>query len=99
MTTYVGVCRITLRLPENASLKGKRQVVKSLTARIQNKFNVSVAEVNDNDRWQIAGIGLSCVSNDREHAQRMLDSVVGFVERMRLDAEVLDSEVEVSQAF
>ena len=100
MTTMtVGVCRITLRLPENASLKGKRQVVRSLTTRLRNKFNVAVAEVDDNDRWQIATIGLTCVSNDARHAQEMLDRAVQFVEDTRLDAELIDSEIEVTQAF
>ncbi|MCH8949379.1 MAG: DUF503 domain-containing protein [Chloroflexi bacterium] len=95
----VGVCRITLRLPENSSLKGKRQVLRSLTTRLRNKFNVAVAEVGDNDRWQIATIGLTCVSNDARHAQEMLDRAVQFVEQTRLDAELIDSEIEVTPAF
>ena len=95
----VGVCRVVLRLPENGSLKGKRQLVRSLTTRLRNKFNVAVAEVGDNDRWQIATIGVTCVSNDARHAQEMLDHVVTFIQRTRLDAELLDSEIEVSQAF
>lgn len=98
-TMIVGVCRITLRLPENSSLKGKRQVLRSLTARLRNKFNVAVAEVGDNDRWQIATIGLTCVSNDARHAQEMLDRAVQFVEQTRLDAELIDSEIEVTPAF
>ncbi len=99
MTMIVGVCRITLRLPENASLKDKRQVVKSLTAKLRNKFNLAVAEVEDNDRWQIATIAMTCVSNDARHAREMLDSAVEFVVQTRLDAELLDSEIEVTQAF
>ena len=95
----VGVCRLTLRLPENGSLKGKRQVVRSLTARLRNKFNVAAAEVEDNDRWQIATIGVTCVSNDARHAREMLDRLVAFVQHTRLDAELLESEIEVSQAF
>ena len=98
-TMIVGVCRITLRLPENSSLKGKRQVLRSLTTRLRNKFNIAVAEVGDNDRWQIATIGLTCVSNDARHAQEMLDRAVQFVEQTRLDAELIDSEIEVAQAF
>jgi hypothetical protein len=93
----VGVCRITLRLPENGSLKGKRQVVRSLTQRLRNKFNLAVAEVDDQDRWQIATIGLSCVSNDARHAREQLDRAVAFVRNTRLDAELLESEIEVSQ--
>ena len=94
----VGVCRLTLRLPENASLKGKRQVIQSVMTRLRNKFNVAVAEVDDNDRWQIATLGVTCVSNDARHAREMLDNVVAFVQRLR-DAELLDSEIEVSPAF
>jgi uncharacterized protein YlxP (DUF503 family) len=94
----VGVCRLTLRLPENASLKGKRQVVKSLAARIRNRYNVSIAEVDNQDSWQIASLGISCVSNSNSHAQEVLTKVVGFVRSSRLDAEVLDWQVEVLQA-
>ena len=93
---FVGVCRITLRLPENSSLKDKRQVVQSVTKRLRNKFNVAVAEVADNDTWQIATLGISCVSNDARHAREVLDHVVAFVQQQRLDAELLESEIEVS---
>jgi len=95
----VGLCRLTLRLPGKGSLKEKRQVVRSVTARLRNKFNVAVAEVDDNDRWQIATIGITCVSNDGVHARQMLEEVVGFVQETRLDAELLDYEIEVSQAL
>lgn len=99
MTMVVGVCRFTLRMPENSSLKDKRQVIKSLTTRLRNKFNVAVAEVQDNETWQIATIGLTCVSNEPRHARQILDSAIEFVERTRPDAELLDSEIEVSPAF
>ncbi len=95
----VGVCRLKLRLPENGSLKGKRQLVRSVTARLRNKFNVAVAEVDDNDRWQIATLGVTCVSNDARHAREMLDHVIAFVQQQRLDAELLESEIDVSRAF
>jgi hypothetical protein len=95
----VGVCRVTLRLPENGSLKDKRQVVRSLTQRLRNKFNVAVAEVDDNDRWQIATIGVTCLSNDARHAQEQLDTIITFIERTRLDAELIDAEIDVSRAF
>jgi hypothetical protein len=91
----VGIARIRLRLPENASLKGKRGVVKSLCARLQNEFRVAVAEVADNDLWQIAEIGVACVSNERGHADAVLDRVVRYVEETRLDVEMLDVEVEL----
>ncbi len=96
---FCGACRVTLRLPENGSLKGKRQVVRSLLELVRNKFNVAAAEVGDNDRWQIATIGITCVSNDARHAEQQLRRVVEYIESTRLDAEVLESEIEVTGAF
>ena len=95
----VGACRITLRLPENSSLKGKRQVVKSVISRVHNKYNVSIAEVGDNESWQIVSLGISCVSNNVRHADEMLSNVVKFIAGSRLDAELLDQEVEMLQAL
>ena len=95
----VGVCRVTLRLPENQSLKGKRRVIGSLMSRIRNKFNVSIAEVGDNDSWQIASLGITCVSNDAAHADRMLSSVVEFILRSRDDVEIVGQEQETIPGF
>ncbi len=91
----VGVCKISLRLPENLSLKGKRQVLKSITARIRNKFNVSVAEVDDHELWQSATIGICCVSNDRRYTNQVLSKVVDFVGNSRFEIEMLDYEIEI----
>ena len=90
----VGVCQIQLRLPENHSLKGKRQVTKSIITRLQNKFNVSVAEIDDQDLWQLATLGMACVSNHRRHADESLANVVKFVIQNYPDVEVLSSEIE-----
>lgn len=95
----VGACLITLRLPENDSLKGKRQVIKSLVTRLHSRFNVSVAEVDNNESWQIASLGVTCVSNSSRHVDEVVSKVVAFIERSRLNAEVLDYEVELLQAF
>ena len=90
-----GILRFTLRLPESGSLKDKRQVVRSLSQRIRNKFQVSVAEVGDNDLWQIATIGVACVTNTHQHCEEMLDEIVAFVRESRVDAEVVDVESDV----
>jgi uncharacterized protein YlxP (DUF503 family) len=95
----VGACLITLRLPENDSLKGKRQVIKSLVTRLHSRFNVSVAEVDNNESWQIASLGVTCVSNSSRHVNEVVSKVVAFIERSHLNAEVLDYEVELLQAF
>ena len=91
----VGICKIDLRLPENLSLKGKRQVLKSITTRVRNKFNVSVAEVDNHDRWQLATIGICCVSNDNRYTNEVLSKVVNFVIGCRFEVEILDYEIEI----
>ena len=91
----VGVCRVRLRLPENQSLKGKRHVVKSVTQRVKNKYNVSIAEVDEQDAWQVISLGISCVSESAQHANEMLSKVVDFIERTRFDVEMLDYDLEI----
>ncbi len=91
----VGVCKISLRLPGNSSLKGKRQVLKSITTRVRNKFNVSVAEIDNHDRWQLATIGICCVSNDNRFTNEVLSKVVDFVSNTHFGVEMLDYEIEI----
>jgi len=95
----VGVCRVELRLPENESLKGKRQVLKSIVARVQAKFGVAIAEVDNNDVWQIASLGIACVSSSRAHADEVLRNVVRYIGATRPDLELLEYEVEVLQGL
>ena len=90
----VSICRLTLRLPENQSLKGKRRVISSLSSRIHNKFNVSIAEVDHNEAWQLATIGIACVSNSSRHSDGVLASVLSFIESSREDLEVVSQERE-----
>ena len=92
---HVGICKLTLHLPEASSLKEKRQVARSLSDRIRNRFNVAVAEVEDTDRRQRLTLGVSCVSNDRGHADSILSSVLDFVEQSRFDAEVVGVQSEI----
>lgn len=91
----VGVCRIKLRLPENMSLKGKRGVIKSIIAQLRNKFNVSVAEIDDQDLWQIATIGVCSLSNDSRYTNEVLSKVVNFVANGRFEVEMLDYQIEI----
>ena len=95
----VGVCRIELRLPENLSLKGKRQVLKSITIRIKNRFNVSVAEVDDQNLWQLATLGICCVSNNSRYTNEVLSKVVDFIVGSRFEVEILDYEIELLTAL
>jgi len=91
----VGVCKVRLRLPENLSLKGKRRVLKSITSRVENRFNVAIAEVEEHDLWQLATLGISCVSNSRQHANEILSKVVDFISSSKFEVELLDYEIEI----
>jgi uncharacterized protein YlxP (DUF503 family) len=95
----IGALIVRLRIPENHSLKGKRKVLKSITAQVSNKFNVSVAEVEDHDLWQMATLGICCVSNDSRHANETLSRVMNYIEIIRGDAEIIDYEIEILHAL
>ena len=92
---HIGVCRIMLHLPDSASLKDKRRVARSLSARIRNTFNVAVAEVADQELWQRLTLAVCCVSTDSAHANEMVSKVVVFIEESRQDLELLDYQTEI----
>lgn len=91
----VGVCRLQLRIPLSQSLKDKRQVVRSVTARLRQRFNVAVAEVDDLDNRQVATIGIVSVSNDAAYVHGLLSKAVEWLEEERLDAEITGVSIEV----
>ncbi len=76
---FVGVLRLTLHLPAPGSLKSKRHLVRSAIDRVKAKFNVSVAEVAENDLWQKSVVGVAAVGNDHAFVNETLDKVAGFV--------------------
>jgi len=91
----IGACTIKLYLPGNDSLKGKRSVLKSMISRLRREFNVSVAEVDLQDVWQTAIIGVVCVSNRQDYAHGLLAQVVEWIESHRLDVQLVDYEMEM----
>ena len=92
---HVAVCTLKIRMPENHSLKAKRQIVHSMTARLQNRFRVSAAEVEGQGLWQVSTIGLSCVSNRADHSRETMDNAIDFVAQTYPDVELLEATVEV----
>ena len=78
----VGLCTVELFIPDSHSLKDKRRVLQSLKSRIRDKFNVSVAEVEEQELWQRAILGLSCVANESAHVNQVLDQVVNLIRGM-----------------
>jgi uncharacterized protein YlxP (DUF503 family) len=92
---HIGVCTIELRLPGNGSLKGKRSVIKSMVTRIGREFNVSIAEVDAQDAWQRAVLGVACVSGSASYAHGLLERVVQWIESHRPDVELLSYQIEL----
>ena len=76
----VGLCTVELFIPDGHSLKEKRQVLQSLKTRLRDKFNLSVAEVGDQDLWQKAVLGLACVANESAHVNQVLDEAVNLIQ-------------------
>jgi uncharacterized protein len=92
---HVGVCTIELRLPGNDSLKGKRRILKSIIRRIGQEFNVSIAEVEAQDIWQRAVLGVSGVSSSAEYVHGQMERVVDWIEAHRPDVEILEYHIEL----
>ena len=90
----VGSLRVRLLLRESGSLKDKRRVVRSIKDRLKNAFDVSVAEVEEQDHRQLAVLGFAMVGSDARHVRSTLDQIVGAL-RAHPVAELLDFEVDV----
>ena len=75
----VGLCTVALYIPDGHSLKAKRQVLLSLKDRLRDKFNVSIAEVGDQDLWQKAVLGMACVANEGAYVNKVLDQAINVI--------------------
>ncbi len=90
----LGYCSMRFYLHGNHSLKGKRKVIRAIKDRLKNKFNVSVAEVGDQDVWQNIHLGIAAVNADALYLDGLLKQVVNFVDHMHL-AEMTDCQTEI----
>jgi len=90
----VGTAEIQIHIPQSRSLKDKRQVLRSLKERVRSRFNVSIAEVDHQDLWQRAALGVATVATDAVFAQQVLSEVLRMVEAEGRLA-VLDVQVEM----
>jgi hypothetical protein len=94
MAMMVGVARITWRLHENHSLKEKRRVLKSIIEKSRHRFNVTVAEVADQDLHQRATLGVAVVGSDSRVLNSLLDRIIAYMDSLHL-AEMIDQEIEL----
>jgi len=93
----VGILRVSLSIPAADSLKGKRHVLRKVIDRVKARFNVSIAEVGENDIWQRAVVGVAAVGNDRRFVNEALDKVLHFIEEIYV-APVISHDLEI-QSF
>jgi uncharacterized protein YlxP (DUF503 family) len=91
---FVGAAIVELHLHGCQSLKQKRGIVRSIVGRVRNRFNVAVAEVGGQDKWQLSQLGLSAAGGDAVIVRRVLDRATTYIEELHL-AEVLSVDIEV----
>jgi uncharacterized protein len=90
----IGAMIIEFHIHDNQSLKGKRKIVKSMIGKVKSRFNVSIAEVGENDKWQTIELGVSAVGNDRRFIDTSLANVLNFLESLYM-AEMINSRIEI----
>lgn len=91
---FIGALNLKIYIASSQSLKDKRKVIKSILARLRNKFNVSAIELDGQDRWKVAGIGVVLVSNNLKILNRQLSKIINFIESHG-DFEVINIERDV----
>lgn len=90
----VGILTVELMMPENSSLKEKRMVIKSLKDKIRDRFNVSIAEIDNQEKWQLATFAIAYVGTDKVHVDSALSKVVDFIKGCR-QADLIDYNTEL----
>lgn len=91
----VGTLELHVRLDGAFSLKDKRQILRSLLDRCRRDFHVAIAEVADDDLWNVATIGVACVTNDPTHAESVLTKVLNqFDEAPEIKVEGVHRQIE-----
>ena len=90
----IGRCLIRLRLFSPNSLKERRRILKSLIERLKSRYNISIAEVGENDSWQIAEIGIAVVANKAVFADEVINKIVHFIDNFD-SVEIIDIDIEM----
>lgn len=90
----IGTCSIEIHIPESNSLKSKRQILRRIKDRIKNRFNVSIAEVENNDLWQRTTLGVAVVANQGKYVNQLLSQVIEQLNK-ESGVVVLDYHLEI----
>lgn len=90
----VGITRVEIFLPENHSLKEKRQAIRKIVEKIETRFNVSVMEIEQTNLWQRAVVGFASIGVNRDHVNKALERVIEFIESLYI-GEIIDTRTEI----
>ena len=90
----VGLCTVDIHFPDAQSLKSKRKILVSLKTRLQNRFNISIAEIDENELWQKSILGIASVANETARVHQTLDHVLNDI-RANPSLELLRSQIEI----
>ena len=93
---FIGVARYELFIPTSESLKDKRRHLRPVLDTVSNKFNVGIAEVDFNDLWQRAAVGVTCASRSAGQCAKVLKEVEKVIGRFAVEGtEIIDRRIEV----
>ena len=90
----IGLLTLEIHIPDARSLKDKRQVLRSLKDRLRSRFNVAVAELDHQETWQRAQVGIVSISNDPTHLEQSLRAVLDEAEQM-LGRDLIGHDLEL----
>ena len=92
-TRHIAVLLVNIYIPSAQSLKDKRMVLKSLKDRVRGKFNVSIAELDREDKWQMATCGMTMIGNDQRYLDSCLQNILSYIDSMD-GFEISDHQIE-----
>jgi len=92
---HIGVLIVKLQFPQCQSLKSKRRILKSLLDRLRVRFKVSVCELDQQDVWQLATIGMALINSDKQHVQKVLSKMLDFIQQNANEFHLLDHQQEM----
>ncbi|MDP2939383.1 MAG: DUF503 domain-containing protein [Candidatus Omnitrophota bacterium] len=90
----VGILKIALFIPSSNSLKEKRRVMLSLCDLLRNRFNISLAQIDAQDKWQRSVVAIACVATKRPFVDRAISKIIDFIRDFN-QVELIDYEVEL----
>ena len=90
----IGVLRVYFMILDAHSLKGKRMILRSLKDRLLNTFNVSVAEIGSNDKWQVGELGIAAVGNQTRFVSEVMEKVKNFIQANPA-VRIIEADIEI----